>query len=233
MADVLNGRLGSCLTGTSHGMGAIPQSGLERSYSQYICAAISLYSFFLSLTAICHFVCENDMAILLVLVLTSITLADVYAAKHGIYGRVGRFFYNLLPQLITFDKRCQQVRYAKFDSLAFGERGVGLIQTIQIDNSKIKAASWEFDSTNGYPGGGGPNNLPPPKEATRKKRKNCCKSNSSRTDCRILKLTILLVLFALTRSTFLADDRKPDIFTGSRESTSCSPSQPTSYSQGE
>ena len=46
MADVLNGRLGSCLTGTSNGMEEIPQPGLERSYSQCICVVISMYSFF-------------------------------------------------------------------------------------------------------------------------------------------------------------------------------------------
>ena len=200
MEDVSNGRLGSCLTGTFHGMREIPQSGLERSYSQYICAAISLYSFFLSLTTICYFIFINDVAILLVLVLTSINLADVYSEKNGIYGRVGRFLYNLLPQLVTFDERNQQVQYAKFDSLAFGERGVGLIQTNNSKNSKTMTVCREFDSANGDPGPVTPSKPLPPKETTRKKCYHSCKSNSHRTNYKIFKLTILLILFALTRS---------------------------------
>ena len=154
MADVLNGRLGSCLTGTSHGMGTIPQSGLERSYSKYICGAMSLYSFFLSLTAICQIILNNDVANLLVLAFSaSITLADVFAVKRDIYGSGCRLFGPLPLLIITCDKPDQKVMYTKIDSLAFGARGPGLIQTNL--NSNLKVPCWEFDLAKGYPDVGG------------------------------------------------------------------------------
>ena len=91
---------------------------------------------------------KNDMIILLMIILIRINLIDVYSEKNDIYGRASRFFYNLLSQLINYDKRNQQVCVCdvKFDNLTFGVRDIELIRT---DNSNLKVICLEFDSTKG------------------------------------------------------------------------------------
>ena len=213
-------------------MGAIPNPDLERSYPRCISTVVSLYSFFLSLTAICQIILNNDVANLLVLAFTaSITLADVFAVKQDIYGSGCRLLGPLPLLIITYDKPDQKVIYAKIDSLAFGARGPGLIQTNLNSNSKVPC--WEFDLAKGYPDVGGWKQwkLKYSQPRKRARRKDCKSKSCPRGSSKIkLYLILLALVTAITLTSAYYTDAcvtSQSIYGGVGQNTSCSLAQPT------
>ena len=97
--------------------------------------------------------------------------------------------------IITYDKPDQKVIYAKIDSLAFGARGPGLIQTNLNSNSKVPC--WEFDLAKGYPDVGGWKQwklkYSQPRKRARRKDSN---SKSCPRGCSKIKLYLILLALA-------------------------------------